>query len=290
MDAAHAIAEAIRSGILPTQAIAPNGYPYPYTPQVYLGNAIYAASKSLGRGLTPEQTLKKAEEWLALAGSASNGKPAKPKQPPAEDLQKDQPPDGKADDSWTADAGAFFLNFFKDSNGIYHAKPDTWQSIGGYTDFYDEIFDAFTSMVSYKFPFRFRNDAYIFWIWKGDYLNLGAGAELGIYSSGTSADDLYSSYIIWQVDYSLAMPMTLSLYLGNTNLFRYLPAESQWWITGFNPSYKNIEASDLSAIATVDMSNNPEMFNAFCSAFASNPEWAAYISVNYQSKIVTFQW
>lgn len=32
-----------------------------------------------------------------------------------------------------------------------------------------------------KFEFSSGERDYIFWAWKGDYLNLGAGAELGIY-------------------------------------------------------------------------------------------------------------
>lgn len=32
-----------------------------------------------------------------------------------------------------------------------------------------------------KFSFTVDNFDYILWIWRGNYLNLGAGAEMGLY-------------------------------------------------------------------------------------------------------------
>lgn len=46
---------------------------------------------------------------------------------------------------------------------------------------------------------------YIFWAWKGNYISLGAGAELWIYYGGLSKNSYYI------VDKSLVMPMTLTL-------------------------------------------------------------------------------
>ena len=53
--------------------------------------------------------------------------------------------------------------------------------------------------------FDYIKKNYILWAWKGDYLNLGAGAELGIYYGGKDINSF------WKVDKSLAMPMTLTL-------------------------------------------------------------------------------
>jgi len=35
-----------------------------------------------------------------------------------------------------------------------------------------------------KFPFTYGDERLMLWAWKGDYINLGAGAELGIYREG----------------------------------------------------------------------------------------------------------
>lgn len=81
--------------------------------------------------------------------------------------------------------GAKILDMEEEINnkGVYHSRFDCWQQFFGYTDLYDVVFDSSTSMRSAKFPFDTNGDGYddyILWAWKGDYLNLGAEAELGI--------------------------------------------------------------------------------------------------------------
>ena len=113
----------------------------------------------------------------------------------------------------------------KDENGVYHATFDCWQQHFGYTKFYDFIFDTFTDM-------RKNNDG------KGDQINLGAGAELGIYYRGRSKDSYYD---FWKVDKSLAMPMTLTLTHKNYGTIVdnwNNEGNDSWWITAFNPKYK----------------------------------------------------
>ena len=150
----------------------------------------------------------------------------------------------------------------------YHAKTNAWQQIGGYNDFYDVIFDYATDMDNAKFDFEDSSGRkYILWAWKGDYLNLGAGAELGIYSneSGIAGKiDVKSPHNdIWLVDTNLAMKMTLTLKdkKGNT-LIEYEPSEKQWWITGFDPYKQNVEAKDLIAEYSV-LFTNESMYQSF---------------------------
>ena len=154
----------------------------------------------------------------------------------------------------TAAIGACFLNMKRDPKGVYHASFDCWQQYFGYCDFYDFMFDIGTSMKSAKFPFSYKNKSYILWAWKGDYINLGAGAELGIYYGGGT---------LWRVDKGLAMNMTLTLKYKKTTIITY--SEKTWWITGFNPRYINVKASDLTATFTVRF-NDSGMFNAFRAA------------------------
>lgn len=155
----------------------------------------------------------------------------------------------------TAAIGAFFLNMEKDSSGIYHSKNDfwQWQRIFGYNDLYDIAFDIGTSMVSKKFPFTYNGTEYILWAWKGDYINLGAGAELGIYYGGEPH---------WLVDRSLAMDMALWVDYNGNEIINYQPYDFQWWITAFNPNYRNVNANDLSVSVYVEF-NDWGMFNAF---------------------------
>jgi hypothetical protein len=161
----------------------------------------------------------------------------------------------------TDDVGAFFLMMEKDQDGIYHARRDCWLQIGGYNDLYDKVFDLGTSMAKEKFTFKSGGREYIFWAWKGDYVNLGAGAELGIYKrlvvNGVSMDH-------WLVDSTnLTFPMSLNLSYNGEEIIDYNPIDRQWWITGFNPEYKDVAAGELTATFTVDFAGRESMYHDF---------------------------
>ena len=104
--------------------------------------------------------------------------------------------------------------------------------------------------------FSFNGQNYILWAWKGDYLNLGAGAELGFYY-GREDDNS-----IWQIDKSLAMPMTLSLTNKDYGTIVNNWKNTTWWITAFNPNFTDINANDLTAYYTVEFIND-KMFDEF---------------------------
>ncbi len=161
--------------------------------------------------------------------------------------------------SRAADIGAFILNMSKDEEGIYHANFNCWQQYFGYHDFYDSVFDAATSMRRKKFPFDSNGDGKydrILWAWKGDYLNLGAGAELGVYKKWTYGND------IWIVDKNEAMKMTLKLDYKGKNIINWQPKSKQWWITAFNHDYQNVNRDNLTAEFTVTF-NSTIAYNRF---------------------------
>ena len=151
----------------------------------------------------------------------------------------------------TAAAGAAILQMEKDEKGIYHARPDCWQQHFGYTDLYDYAFDAGTSMIPKKFPFTYAGEDYILWLWVGDYINLGAGAEAGIYYGGGP---------VWLVNSDIAMSMSMDLCYQGDNIISY--SAKTWWLTGFNPAYSNVSADDLSAAYRIKF-DDPWMFYAF---------------------------
>lgn len=95
------------------------------------------------------------------------------------------------------------------------------------------------------------------WAWKGNYLNLGAGAELGIYERWEYSDE------IWKVDKSNAMKMTLKLeHKKKGLLFDWRHTAKQWWITGFDPKTPNVYRDDLTATFSVEFTNT-NMYNCF---------------------------
>jgi hypothetical protein len=206
--------------------------------------------------------------------------------------------------------GSTLLMMRKDNKGIaYHSQTsadlseffskytdimldiDTWQKFFGYNDFYDSVFKFGTNNNMDNDKFYFTNEdtntavdentaKYVLWIWRGNYLNLGSGAEMGIYQKyeeqdipdniamvGEGAKRFLSDNGHWfSVDFEL--PMTLSLYNYNKDdkdnpydtIFNWNPENPQWWITGFNPDFKNPDYKKMIMIGTVDFSEDENMY------------------------------
>ena len=161
----------------------------------------------------------------------------------------------------TASMGASVLDMYESSDGVYHASTDCWQQYFGYNSVYDFLFDVGTSMSTDSFEFEYDNSAYVIWVWKGDYVNLGAGAELGIYYGGGPH---------WLVNTELAMPMSMQLSYNGKNIISH--SQNTWWITGFNSNYLNVQASDLSAMFVVCFPNS-DMYHAFAGTWNGVSGW-----------------
>ena len=148
---------------------------------------------------------------------------------------------------------------------IYHIRQDWWQSwhFVGYNDFYDWAFDfgtglTGTTMQRDKFDFIYNNKQYVIWVWKGDYINLGSGAEAGIYE-----ESIIPNHWLTSTNNNLKMSLSLKELDSGEILFDYNPTENNWWITGFDPSHQNANASNLQSTITIDFSNNKDMGEAF---------------------------
>ena len=152
-----------------------------------------------------------------------------------------------------------------EATGVYHAKFDCWQQYFGYNDMYDMAFELGTSMNRAKFEFSVKDEDgnvknYILWGWKGDYLNLGAGGEFGIYEEQFDVGGKKH----YKVNQDLALPMTLQIVDSSGNvIIDYDPSSPQWWITGFNSNYQGVNSGDLNMRFTIDFSSNPDMYEAF---------------------------
>ena len=169
---------------------------------------------------------------------------------------------------WLLKAG---IGATSEDGTIYHISQDWWQSVHfvGYNYFYDLIFGigvGATGGTIDKRKFAFEDKygkEYVIWAWKGDYINLGAGAELGIYE-----ESIIPGHFLSATDDS--MPMTLKLEMKNSDgdyetLFFHTPEELQWWINGFDTSknQKPVQADDLKVTVTVDFSENKQLFEGF---------------------------
>ena len=126
-----------------------------------------------------------------------------------------------------------------DDDGIYHMRPDCLQQYAHYTTGYDDVFRAAVNKASGGEITVDVHQSQIFWVdldgdkskdegkefitwsWKGDYMNLGAGAETGIYQVKDGEIDEYGNYIMENGEYlylyaevnrECSVDMTLELY------------------------------------------------------------------------------
>lgn len=67
-------------------------------------------------------------------------------------------------------------------------RTETWQKKYGYNDLYDKVFRIATNnnMRSTKLYLQDNNEDYVLWVWRGDYLTLGSGAEMGLYKKSNN--------------------------------------------------------------------------------------------------------
>ena len=173
---------------------------------------------------------------------------------------------------------AWILGATPDESGIYHISQSWWQSWGfvGYCDFYDWVFDILTPMNKIKFEFEYNEENIVIWAWKGDYINLGAGAEMGIY---------YQTE--WMIDHHLTqhflsgtkfkMPASLTLYENENQLFNWTPGSDnpQWWINGFDANEMTPDPTQLVADYWIDFTSNTGLYNEF------KEEWDPYPGLTF---------
>jgi len=195
--------------------------------------------------------------------------------------------------------GAFAAaNFEKDENGVYHtSQPICWQYPGGYCDFYDDVFNAATSMKRLKYPFNVGNNEYILWMWKGDYLNLGAGGEVGIYDNKHSVpsmnikgintpaiDDIPGLYEV--SDDALYMTLHASIN-GKTTILDWNPGKPNWWITGWNPEFQDVAPENILLSGTINFSGHDDLWEAFYGEYYNKDKRLTFDS---DTHTVNFQW
>ena len=165
-------------------------------------------------------------------------------------------------------------------------KTETWQKKYGYNDLYDKVFRIATknNMRSTKLYFQDNNEEYVLWVWRGDYLTLGSGAEMGLYKKRAN-----TSYNIehWDaVDFEVPMTLNLYNYYSANNIehvFSWKPENNQWWITGFNPNYSDIDVEKQVLLGTIDFSEHKNMYTSLKENInQDNQNYVIFDDANYK--------
>ena len=141
----------------------------------------------------------------------------------------------------------------KENNSIFHAKDWCVQKLFGYNDFYDFAFESGTNISKpHKYQFCDENDyrfnmkrQYVIWAWKADYLNLGAGCEVGFYNTYGST----KHYFFVQKLFT-----ELKMKYDKRIINIYKPKKHSWWITIFDAgNQENVNPSKIGVRCIADL-------------------------------------
>lgn len=146
---------------------------------------------------------------------------------------------------------AYFLGFEEDENcpSIFTAyttvsgKP-MWQSRVGYDTIYDSAFSLGGPIYRQRYKFTTGSGEnikyFVVWIWKGDYWNLGAGAEIGIYVANTK--EQYDNNF-YEVDVNLVLDVNMDIKYRTLNGLLPLTlnnlTQRNWWVCSFSPAIQH---------------------------------------------------
>lgn len=106
------------------------------------------------------------------------------------------------------------------------------------------------------------------WIWKGDYWNLGAGAEIGIYHTSNEFHHDNGFYDV-VTDLTLGVDMTITY---NEEVLNNL-VQTNWWVCSFTPEYQLIDINLLKVFLKVKFTD-PTLRESFYNT------WKYYIDTD----------
>ena len=95
----------------------------------------------------------------------------------------------------------------------------------------------------------------------------------------------------YKVNKDIALPMTLQIVDSSGNvIIDYNPNSPQWWITGFNSNYQNMNAGNLNMVFTIDFSSNHELYEAFINSASYLDNIDKWRIDSKNQYILTFTW
>jgi RHS repeat-associated protein len=193
-----------------------------------------------------------------------------------------------------------------DRQNIWYGDLNAWQRLFGYNNFYDLLFDIgelitnifpSVNVSSMNFISYFDDGKGLKWRiegWKGNYLTMGVGAEIGAYFTLSILGGHYFAPIdtAKAKDYLPIMQFTLNN--NNASLFSRGP-ERHWWLSGFKPGIGTINKKNLKMVARITFDSkwmtpkeNANMANKFVEKFSA-PK-ATIKNVNASGQKVSIVW
>jgi len=167
-----------------------------------------------------------------------------------------------------------FWENIENGAGAWHAQTGwffQWQRMTGFNKLYDDFFKFGASCDKATFKFEHTSNAhgtrwYTLWAWKGDYWQLGVGAEIGLYHA-TSENDFH-----WRVvasDEYLTVEKTI-FHMG-APIYGPKTPPSNWWVCTFLPAEQGKLVADIGLLATITLPQSlgasGTMYGSFASKF-----------------------
>jgi len=146
---------------------------------------------------------------------------------------------------------ARFLGISPDPNnsGVYTSSPFAWQQAFGWNKGFEVIHNIFTDQRIQEYRVEYKDadgkaKATDFIMWYGDYLNLGAGAEIAAYTPVLPGINGPGPWFDMGVSLSSSEP-------GHEGAVFTQDPEFRMWNNGFVPSYQHPDVTTLSATGTI---------------------------------------
>ena len=147
------------------------------------------------------------------------------------------------------------------------------------------------NMDNLQLPFEYGNSESVLWIWRGDYLKLGAGGEIGVYNNPHTP--WWSYERIWDAA-EYCLPMTLNLYDTKNNnvenVYNWYPSEDQWWITGFNPNFKDPDYEYLVLLGSVNFSGLGNAYSSLKQNVSKDSDLSKYVIFDDEDQTAWIIW
>ena len=178
------------------------------------------------------------------------------------------------------------------SQGVWTSPVDAIQKYAGYNSIYDSAFGLVCDENLFISKFKYGGQSWMVEGWKGNYLNMGVGAEIGVYQLDGGVLGRIGSGQYWPVSGSDMLYMQYYMYnrspgaVADDLLFRR--AGTHWWLNGFRPGIGVIDAKYINLQGSITF-KDPEMAGAFVAGL--QPSKAGTFNVTgINGSIVNFNW
>ena len=186
----------------------------------------------------------------------------------------------------------FGRGLFKHQNYTTVEGKYMWQSEMGYSWLYDYFFSLGGPIERLIFKFKHENTNYVIWCWKGDYWNLGAGSEIGIYYTD---NDKYAENNFYLIDESLTVHTRMIVKyrwlfgseIGSSTLIDF--HQTNWWVTMFTPAVQHprVDRIDVDLYVRFTGDNYYSLMESFYNTYKDkddNGEWAEISILPWSNK------